>query len=218
MAYLIPIPFLVILVVVLIRAELLGKQSTIFVVKPICTLLVIAVAVLSWLTPAAETRYTAWILAGLVLSLGGDVALMFKSPRAFVAGLAAFLLAHVVYTSVFALYNGWQGPDWITAAVLLGTAVGAYAYLLPGLDRMKIPVALYILVICVMVHRAVSTLFGDAFTEAQGWLIAIGAFLFWISDLILGVNRFRRPFRYHRISLGFYYSGQLLIALSASLF
>lgn len=218
MAYLIPVPFLVVLVAVLIRAEFKEVQRTILVVKPLCTLLVIAVAALSWSSPAAETRYTLWILAGLVLSLGGDVALMFGSRRAFLAGVGAFLLAHVAYAIVFTLHNGWQGEDWITGAALLATAVGVYAYLLPGLDGMKIPVALYVLVICVMVHRALSTLFGDAFTPTQAWLIAVGAFLFWISDLILGVNRFRRPFRYHRISLAFYYGGQLLIALSASFF
>jgi uncharacterized membrane protein YhhN len=218
MAHLIPIPFLVVLAAVLIRAELKEEQRTVYVVKPVCTLLVIAVAALSWLTPAAELRYTAWILAGLALSLAGDVALMFKSPRAFIAGLAAFLLAHVAYTIVFVLYNGWQGGDWITAALLLGTAVAVYGYLLPGLDRMKIPVALYVLVIGVMVHRAISTLFGETFSVTQGRLIAVGAFLFWVSDLMLGINRFRRPFRSHRISLAFYYAGQLLIALSASFF
>jgi uncharacterized membrane protein YhhN len=218
MAHLIPIPLLIVLVAVLIRAELKEAQRTVYVVKPLCTLLVIAIAALSWLSPAAETRYTAWVLVGLALSLGGDVALMFKSPQAFIGGLAAFLLAHVAYAVVFSLYNGWQGADWITAALLLGTAVGVYAYLLPGLDRMRMPVAVYVLVISVMVHRAVSTLFGDAFTATQGWLIAVGAFLFWISDLMLGISRFRRPFRYHRISLAFYYGGQLLIALSASYF
>ena len=45
--------------------------------------------------------------------------------------------------------------------------------------------------------------------------VIIGALLFYASDLILAANRFWRPWQYNRISLGFYYSGQLLIALSA---
>jgi uncharacterized membrane protein YhhN len=69
-----------------------------------------------------------------------------------------------------------------------------------------------------MVHRALSTSFGDAFTQTQAWLIGAGAVLFLVSDLILAINRFRRPFKQHRISLAFYYLGQLLLALSASYF
>lgn len=42
--------------------------------------------------------------------------------------------------------------------------------------------------------------------------------MFSISDLMLAVNRFRRPFKYHRFSLAFYYGGQFLIALSPAFF
>jgi uncharacterized membrane protein YhhN len=86
------------------------------------------------------------------------------------------------------------------------------------LGRLRLPVALYIVVICVMLNRAFSTLWGDAFSPIQRWMIAIGALFFWISDLMLGLNRFGRPFSWNRISLAFYYAGQALLALSASYF
>jgi hypothetical protein len=35
---------------------------------------------------------------------------------------------------------------------------------------------------------------------------------------MLAANRFWRPWRYNRISLAFYYGGQLLIALAAGYF
>ncbi len=218
MAHLVPIPFIVILVALLILAELRGDRRTVYWTKPLATLLVIAVAELSWQTPAAESRYTAWVLVGLALSLVGDVALMFPQPKAFLIGLVGFLLAHVAYTIVFTLYNPWQPADWVTAFLLLLAAGALYRYLEPNLGKMKRPVILYIVVICVMVNRAVSTLFGDALTPAQGWLIALGAFLFWLSDLMLGINKFGRPFRWNRLSLALYYGGQLLIASSASYF
>jgi hypothetical protein len=63
-----------------------------------------------------------------------------------------------------------------------------------------------------------SLLFGDGLNNGQAWMAAVGALAFWISDLMLGVNRFGRPFSWHRLSLAFYYGGQLLIALSASYF
>jgi uncharacterized membrane protein YhhN len=181
-------------------------------------MLVILVALLSLLTPGAWPAYTLWIVVGLILSLGGDVALMFSSRRAFLAGLVLFLLAHVVYSVVFTVPNGFHIQDLIVGAVLLVLAVAAYLYLLPGLGTMRGPVVLYIAIISFMVNRAISTFFGDAFTTIQAWLIALGATLFWLSDLVLAVHRFRRPFRAEPLSLLLYYGGQLLIALSPSYF
>jgi uncharacterized membrane protein YhhN len=216
MVQLVPIPFLVVSVTLLVRAEYRGRRDQVYVAKPISTLLVILVAALAFTRPGRDAGYTAWILAGLALSMVGDVVLMFSGRRALLGGLLAFLLAHVAYTLVFTLYNRFQRSDLITGAVLLGIAAAVYLYLAPGLDRMKVPVAVYILIICLMVNRAWSTLFGDTFGRTAAWLVAAGAFLFWISDLMLGINRFRRPFSWNRISLGFYYAGQLLIALSAA--
>jgi uncharacterized membrane protein YhhN len=180
--------------------------------------LVISVALLSWLSPAVDSRYTSWVVVALLFSLMGDVALMGASQKAFLVGMLAFLLAHVVYAGLFTLYNGWQAADGVTAVVLTVAAVGGYRLLLPGLGKIKVPVALYVLIIALMTQRALSTLFGDAFTRTQAWTIAGGALLFLISDVMLAINRFARPFKYHRISLAFYYGGQLLLALSASYF
>jgi uncharacterized membrane protein YhhN len=215
---LIPIPFLAVTVTVLVWAEYRGAQRVIYVAKPLSTLLVIVVALFSLAQPDARPAFTWWVTAGLVLSLGGDVALMFKTDRAFLAGLVLFLLAHVVYAIGFTLPNGFYAQDLISAGVLLAIAVAVYAYLKPGLGGMKGPVIFYIAVICVMVNRAVSTFYGDYFSQTQAWLLTLGASLFWLSDLVLAVNRFRRPFEANRLSLFLYFGGQLLIALSPSYF
>ena len=213
-----PIPVLLVTVFLLIRAEFRGQQRQVYFFKPLSTLLVILVAALSLTTPKADAGYTAGILAGLILSLGGDVALMFPSAKAFLAGLALFLLAHVAYAVVFTLFNGFHAGDLVSGVVLLALAIAVYLYLRPGLGKMDSPVVGYIVIICLMVNRAISAFFGTAFTPTQAWLIAAGAVLFWISDLMLAVNRFRRPFRTHRLGLAFYYGGQLLIALSPAYF
>jgi len=83
---------------------------------------------------------------------------------------------------------------------------------------MRGPVIVYMLLISLMVHRAVSTFWGDTTSLAQAWILSIGAALFWISDLILAIARFRGPLRHQRLSLAAYYAGQLLIALSTSFF
>jgi uncharacterized membrane protein YhhN len=195
-AHLIPIPVLVVTV----------------------ALLVITIAALSFFTPAVQPSYTIWILFGLCLSMGGDLALMFQSDRAFRIGLILFLLAHAIYAIAFSIPNGFHPQDLITGAALLVLAIAIYLYLQPGLGKMKAPVLLYILVICFMVNRAISTFYGEAFSTPQAWLISLGAILFMASDLVLAINRFRHPFKTHRLSLFLYYGGQLLIALSPSYF
>lgn len=218
MAHLIPIPFLAATVTLLVRAEFKHLQKQVYLLKPISTLLVIAVALLSFLTPAAQPSFTLGITVGLIFSLGGDVALMVKSSKAFLIGLVLFLLAHIVYTISFTVLSGFHPQDFVTGGILLLLGVAAYLYLLPGLGRMKGPVVLYILVICLMVNRAISTFFGDSFTVTQAWLLALGSTLFWLSDLVLAVNRFRHPFEANRLGLFLYYGGQLGIALSLSYF
>ena len=211
-------PFIAITVSLLIRAEFRAEQRQVYFLKPLSTLLVILVAALSFATPNAKEGYTVGILVGLILSLGGDVALMFPSGRAFLTGLALFLLAHVAYAVTFTVYNGFHVGDLVSASVLLALAIAVYLYLHPGLGEMQGPVVGYIVIICLMVNRATSAFFGTTFTQTQAWLVAGGSVLFWLSDLILAVNRFRRPFKYHRFNLALYYGGQLLIALSPSYF
>lgn len=218
MTHLIPIPFLIVTVPLLVRAALKGNQGQVYLLKPLSTLLVIAVALLSLLVPAAQPAFTLWIAAGLVLSLGGDVALMFESNRAFLIGLVLFLLAHVVYSIAFTMPNGFHAADIVTGAVMLAIGAAIYLYLRPGLGSMNGPVILYMLIICFMASRALSTFFGDAFTTTQAWLLSLGAIFFVFSDIVLAVNRFRGPLKRHRLSLFAYYSGQLLIALTPAYF
>src|SRR5688572_2292540 len=69
-----------------------------YLAKPAVLLLLIATAVA--LDPVDDAQ-RAWFVIALVLSLAGDILLLPK-PDAFVAGLAAFLLAHVGYVAGFA--------------------------------------------------------------------------------------------------------------------
>ena len=218
MAQLIPIPFLIVTALLLVRAELREEQKQVYVFKPVSTLLVILVALLSFSSPGVQPAYTLGISLGLLLSFGGDVALMFESSKAFLIGLVLFLLGHLVYATVLTIPNGFHPQDLITAIALLAIAVPLYRYLKPGLGSMKGPVIGYILVICFMVNRAASVFFGTAFTTTQARLTTLGAILFMLSDIVLALNRFGHPLKKDKLSLLLYYSGQLLIALSPSYF
>jgi uncharacterized membrane protein YhhN len=214
-----PIPVLIATVLWLIWAEFRGRQRQVYIAKPLSTLIVIAVAMLSLLEPTRNPLYTAGVLVGLFFSLGGDVALMFpERPKAFLVGLVLFLLAHIAYTVVFTTLGRFSPWDVLSALLLLAAGVGFYRLIRAGLGPLKGPVIGYMLVISVMVHRAVSTLASPLFTTGAAAMIAAGALLFYLSDVILAANRFWRPWKYHHWSLALYYSGQLLLALAASFF
>jgi uncharacterized membrane protein YhhN len=213
------VPVLAATVFFLIRAEILGKRWQVYLFKPLSTLLVIAIAAASFLEPTRNVVYTMGVLGGLLFSLGGDIALMFQQDRrAFTIGLGLFLVAHVVYAVTFTWLGRFSIWDVLSTAVLLIAALWFYRLIQPNLGAMKGPVIAYMLIISVMVSRALSTLVSPVFRSGQALLVVFGALLFYCSDVILAANRYWRSWRYHRISLVFYYSGQLLIALAAIYF
>lgn len=208
-----------ILVFLLIRAEFAENKKQIYLLKPLSTIFVIGIACLSFImSNNYNLFYSIFIILALIFSLGGDIALMFTSKKAFIIGLILFLLAHIVYTFIFTYFNHLHKSDLLTGILLLILAGSIYYYLYSGLDKMKLPVLIYILVISFMMQRSVSVFWSSFFNMGQMFLISIGAGLFIISDIMLAVNKFKKPLRNHRISLLFYYSGQMLFALSAGLF
>jgi uncharacterized membrane protein YhhN len=213
------IPVLAVAVFFLIRAQFLERQRQVYVFKPASTLIVIGVALLSFLEPTRNLTYSIGVTLGLVFSLGGDVALMFQEERrAFIIGLGLFLVAHIIYTVVFLSLGRFSAWDILSAVILAAVAVGFYRLMAPKLGSMKGPVIAYMVVISAMVSRAFSTLMSPVFSEGQAWMVVAGALLFYFSDVVLAANRFWRPWKYHRASLSLYYSGQLLLALAASCF
>jgi uncharacterized membrane protein YhhN len=176
--------------------------------KPATMLAIVGVACAG---PGPLDGYGRLIVFGLACSLVGDVFLMLR-PARFVAGLVAFFFAHVIYIVAF---TGRSGPGNYGLAVLLaGLGVAIYAYLRPGLGTLRLPVLAYVAAIVTMVWTAVTawTTHGGPGAAAA----AAGALFFLASDTSLGIARFRH--RYpgaQAVTLGTYYLGQWLIALSA---
>jgi uncharacterized membrane protein YhhN len=194
--------------------------------KPLTTLLVICVAALSFARPPEQldARYTALILAGLVFSMAGDVLLIpVDKPQAFLGGLVAFLLGHVMYIAAFVTLQAsiikavsWPG-ELVSALGLIVAGAVVYRYLRPGLGRMRVPVIAYIAVISIMVDRAFGIAWVHSGPATQPASILVGALLFYLSDAILAINKFRLEGQmphYRLWNLSTYYTGQLLIALS----
>ena len=220
MPYIIAGTILSITTIILIKNEIAFNKKMIYFFKPLSTCIVIITLFLSFLPGGHYVQaYTLALFGGIFFSLCGDVSLMFpENPKAFRAGLGLFLVAHIIYGVVFTVFSPFTKNDFLSTGVILLVGVALYLYLYSGLGDMKIPVLLYVIIICFMLSRAVATFWGGYFSTTQAICISGGAGLFFISDIMLAINRFKIEFHYNRVSLAFYYSGQFLIIFSAGIF
>ena len=188
--------------------EARGPRGLVYVCKPLTTFLLLVVAAGGG---GPEGAYPWLIAAGLGASIAGDVFLMLPRDR-FVAGLASFLLAHVIYGTAFFTVPR-TGGDVVVLGALAVVAGGIVTVLWDGLGRLRGPVVAYVAAIILMAWLAcVRWRMGGV---PGAGLAAIGALAFVASDTLLALDRFRRPFPFSRaLVLGTYWVAQALIALS----
>jgi len=137
---------------------------------------------LALLVYAGSGHPSPWLVAALAFSLLGDVFLMLPADL-FLAGLGAFLVAHLAYIGTFV---GPVAPRLVWLAVVIGVLAPVAARILHAVpDRaLRAPVAVYSLAISLMVASAV----------ASASTVAIaGAMLFLVSDMLIAWNRFVQP-------------------------
>jgi uncharacterized membrane protein YhhN len=201
------------------RARNRADYPRVALFQPVTTALTLLVAALGLTTPSAHLGFTLWILAGLGLSLVGDVFNIDMSRDDILhAALIVFVGAYLVYPVGIAVYDGFHLQDLAVAAVLLLVYAALLATLWRHLDRgWRIPVMAYALVMLFMVSRALGTFFGDFFGTTQAVLLSLGTASLFIADAEYSIHRFVRPFR-TIIGPILYPGGQLAIALSTSYF
>ncbi|MBI1944125.1 MAG: lysoplasmalogenase [Deltaproteobacteria bacterium] len=194
------------LVVALVVAELLERPRLRAILKTVASVtFVVAGALLLPLSASAG-----WlVLAGLALSLLGDVALIPKGSKPlFLGGLGAFLAAHLCYAAAFVVLG--QAPPHAlgAAAVLVAVGVPLARWLARHVKgSMRAPVAGYVVAITAMVALAA----GAVGAGARPTLL-IGAVLFYLSDLCVARERFVVRSRWNAaVGLPLYYAAQLLL-------
>lgn len=204
-----------VLVAILLYCKYRRDRAWILVSKTLCSLLFVAAGLLALHENPASAGYALWILSGLGLSVGGDVLLVYgERPRAFLWGLAFFLLAHIAYGVVFTILSGFQVWDAVFFLLLAGAGAGVRRIARIDLDDMTLPVAVYLTAISYMTAQALSICLVQGPT-VLAVMAGAGALLFFVSDAFLAWNRFKRPFNaYHAVNLLTYYTGQLLLAVS----
>lgn len=165
-----------------------NNQMVYSIVKPLTTILVIALATI--LGAQQKSEYGYFIILGLSFALIGDVFLLKK--KWFVKGLLSFLLAHLVFIYAFSLLFGFQ-DNLILLAVLLVVGFFYFRILQPHLKSFAIPVAIYFLAIIVMDWQAIGLSFkgiGPVY-----YLIGLSSLLFSFSDAIIAYNKFVKEFK-----------------------
>ena len=167
-----------------LAVSLLAAAAYLVSPHPLSTILKgLSVSLLALVALDSERRLLA---AALLLSSVGDV-LLDLSPRLFVFGLAAFLATHLVYMVLFVRHRSAAqnvAGRYVVLATLLAYGAAFGAWLWPGLGPLRMPVMLYMAALLAMVWTATRAPYRGK------WVVA-GAFLFLISDSILGANQFR---------------------------
>ncbi len=187
-----------------------GGMQLGYIFMPLTTILILLLAATA---PAAGApRYKRSVVAGLAFSLAGDVLLML--PRdLFLAGLSAFLLAHVCYFVAFTSDSRLAArrlPFLFWGVVGACVLVGLWPRVPPAL---RIPVLVYAVVILSMAAQAVCRAL--AVRNQPAVLAAVGATLFVASDTLLAVSKFGGALPASRLLvLGTYFAAQWLIAVS----
>ena len=158
-------------------------------------------------------RFDALLLLALAFSLAGDVFLMLHKDY-FIPGLVSFLCAHVCYIALLRDGCGWL-PNKRALAIVLALGGGMYAFLFGYLPAaLKIPVAAYTVVICLMAAQAIGR--AVVLRDKASLGVAIGAAVFMTSDTLLAVNKFAVPLPVAQLwVLSTYYIAQVMIVHNA---
>ena len=194
----------------LVGLQLAGLNDVSVVAKLVASTSFVALAVVSG---ARSTLYGRLIGAGLVLSWFGDMFLTSQAQPMFLAGLSAFLLAHLMYSAAF-IARGYKRAWVLIAAVpLTALAIAVWVWLEPSTPAdLSIPVRAYIAVITVMVILA----FGARGAGGSNYIIA-GAVLFFLSDLSVAALRILdTSYATYALGLPAYYAAQVCLALSTA--
>jgi uncharacterized membrane protein YhhN len=202
-------------------AEELNKRTLVYIAKP-----AVMVFLLAWLYfYSGLDGPLLYFALGILFSLGGDVFLMLPNiDHWFLPGLVSFLLGHVFYTvglnytipplNVFGIFLAISIALFV-AQIYRRLAAGLHA---KGLDRLRIPVLIYSVVISLMWLSALQTIFDINWKTNASLLVSLGATLFVASDIVLAWFKFVGPIKYGRmINLTCYHLGQILLIVGAGL-
>jgi uncharacterized membrane protein YhhN len=174
--------------------------------KPLTMALLVGLAVTAGDVDAATRSF---LVAGAVLGLVGDIALLNHDERSFMIGLGSFAVGHLAYVAAAVSIGfdlAWAVPAFVFLPLLFGfrfltrTVPGARS---AGGGVLAGAVVFYACVIAAMVVTSWGT---------AAWVAGVGAMLFAVSDWVLGHQRFAGALPVGRLGVMVpYHVGQALL-------
>ncbi len=196
------------------------SKSLEYVFKP-ATMIAVILGALLLLAGPHDQWQALFFIAGFVFSLAGDVFLMLPNEKFFLPGLISFLLAHVSY---IAGLNPSLPPVQIGTLLILIVIAVVGVNLFSRIEanlrgsaqaRLRLPVAIYSVVISLMLFSAWATLFRADWNALRRAFVIAGATLFFVSDAMLAWNKFVQPFSLAKLGIIVtYHLGQVALAAS----
>lgn len=158
------------------------------------------------------------IFIGLIFGLVGDVLLNLRfvlkksGQKAFLAGILAFLIGHILYLAALIPIAESLAVDIVIGVVLAGALLAYIFKTMEVKTAFKIFGVFYLGAVIVMTVIAVNIAFVTG--NPHDIVYAVGAVLFTASDIVLIFNTFSgvTKFSLRITNLSLYYVGQLLIA------
>ncbi len=179
-----------ILTIELISTTFAFPQIIHFIAKP---LLIITLIIYFTKHKLQKSSIKKIVIIALLFSLTGDILLMFVNIKSslFIFGLIAFLIAHIMYALAFSRQQNKDLKLLPILCFLLTYGVIFFIFINNSLGNLRVPVALYMIVILVMVFFAY--LRKGKVNNRSFLFVFFGALLFVISDSLLAINKFHMP-------------------------
>jgi uncharacterized membrane protein YhhN len=194
----------------LLWAEWRGVRTARAVCKTVASTAFMTVA---FAAGALDTPYGQLILLALALSWWGDVLLLAQRSAVFLAGLGAFVLAHVAYAVAFAGQPLHGGALLAGAALMVGVGAIVLRVFWPRLKPLyRVAVPAYVVAIGAMCTLAIGAGAGSG-----AWWLPVAALAFAASDISVARDRFiGHAFANKLWGLPLYYAAQLVLAASVA--
>jgi len=155
------------------------------------------------------------IFIGLIFALIGDYFLVFikTDEKKFLLGILSFGVTQVLFISGMAVLEGFGYLEFVVALAVVVPVVIGRTIKKVDMGKAAWPLSGYSALVTFMAVKAVLMLFSANPPLALQGLFSAGAFLFLVSDIFLGVNRFIQSRQTFSYLVGIcYFSGQLMIA------
>lgn len=147
-----------------------------------------------------KSKLSKWLMLSLFFSWVGDYLFLFQEEGAiyFTAAMVSFLIALLIYIYVYRKHAVNESNTELTVPqqlryvfVIVFFIAGLYSITYPQLGALKIPLAVYVTVVGVMV---ISALYRYGRTANISFLLTlIGSVMFMLGNGIMAVNRFLEP-------------------------